>query len=114
MENLKKIEGIDRFLLIAGTLLFGDIPQIVLYFIPFMWPVGWMWGLLAAMVFGFILNTAFDIHIFGPRMGMKAIVYFLMEVVPLIGAISFLSVGMFVITYFHNRHVDAEQGGDAV
>ena len=63
MENLKKIEGIDRYLLIAATLIFGDIPQIVLYFIPFMWPVGWIWGVIAALIFGFILNAGSRIHL---------------------------------------------------
>gem|GEM_PF-3957119 len=42
-------------------------------------------------------------------MGFKALVYFLMETVPLIGAFSLLSVAMFVITFFHNTHADQQE-----
>lgn len=104
MENLKKIDGLDRYLLIATTLIFGDIPQIVLTFVFF--PAGWIYGIISALIAGFILNMVFNIHIFGPRMGMKAIVLFLPELIPGIGALSFLSVAMFVITHFHNKHVE--------
>ena len=111
MENLKKIEGIDRYLLIAATLIF-EISRRSSCTSSRSWPVGWIWGVIAALIFGFILNAAFDVRIFGPRMGMKAIVLLFPELVPGIGAISFLSVAMFVITHFHNKHVDAQEAGE--
>lgn len=107
MEEGQKIEGLDRFLLISTALLFADIPQMVLYFIPFAWPAGWLWGILGGITYGFITNLAFNVRLFGPRMGMKALVWFIAELIPGIGAISQLSLGMFIITYFHNRNVDA-------
>lgn len=107
MMPSRKIEGIDRFILIACALIFADIPQAALT-VAFL-PIGWGYGIVTAIIFGFILNAAFDVRMFGPRMGFKAIVYFLMEMVPGIGAISFLSVGMFVISHFHNKHVDDQE-----
>lgn len=106
MEPLRKIQDIDRFLLVAAALIFADLPQIALYVSVVTWPLGWLYGILMAFIFGFILNMAFNVHLLGPRMGFKAVIYFLAEAVPGIGALSFLSVAMFVISYFHNRHVD--------
>lgn len=106
MEKLKKIEGVDRFLLIAGALTFADIPQIILYAIPFASPIAWMWGILASMIFGFILNTTFDVRLFGPRWLLRTLAFLLAEFIPYLGAIVLLSVGLFIITIMHNRHVD--------
>lgn len=109
MEPLRKIEGIDRFLLTACALIFADIPQLILYFFGVTWPFGWLYGIIMALIFGFILNMVFNVSLFGPRMGMKAIVYFLAEALPGVGALSFLSVAMFVVSHFHNNNVDEEK-----
>gem|GEM_PF-5965160 len=55
MEKLIKVDGLDRFLLIASALIFADLPQIVLYFLA--WPLGWLYGLIWSLVFGFVLHA---------------------------------------------------------
>jgi hypothetical protein len=109
MDTLKRIEGIDRYLLISTALIFFDLPQIILYFIPGFWVIGWIMGVIGAMLYGFVLNTAFNVNMFGPRMGMKALVYFIAEILPAIGMINLLSVAMFVISYFHNNNADEDE-----
>lgn len=109
METLRTIEGIDRYLLVAGELLFADLPQIALYAFVVTWPLGWIYGIIAAVVFGFIVKTAFHVHFLGPRIDLKGLVLLLAEIVPGIGALSLLSVAMFVISYFHNKRIENEQ-----
>ena len=117
MDTLKEIKGIDRYLLIATALLFVDLPQAVLTLIPGLFLFGWLWGILGSLVFGFILHQAFNVRMFSPRMGLKAIAPFLMEIVPGIGAISLLSVAIFIVSHFHNNNVAEDNqnaGEDAV
>jgi hypothetical protein len=111
MESLKKIEGIDRFFLITTSFIFIDLAQALMYASGVFWFQAWLWGILGSMIYGFIVNASFDVQLFGPRMGMKVLVFFLVELIPGVGVFSLLSVAMFIIAYFHNNNVDETQKG---
>ncbi len=49
-------------------------------------------------------------NLFGTRVILKYIVPFLIgKWIPLVGALSFLSVGLFVAIYFHNKEVSRQE-----
>lgn len=106
MDEPRKVEGIDRFLLVSTALLFADLPQIALYVTPFMWPAGWIWGTICALVYSFTLNATFNMRMLGPRSNFKVTAPFFLEFLPGLGFISLLSVGIFISTYFHNQSID--------
>jgi hypothetical protein len=109
MESAKKIEGIDRYLLVSSSLILVDLPQIGLYASGVLWIPGWVWGILGSIIFGCIMNLSFNVSLFGPRMGMKTLAYFLCELIPGLSAITLLSVGLLIITYFHNSNIDKRE-----
>lgn len=77
MDTLKKIAGTDRFLLVSTALIFFDIPQVALYASGIFGLNAWLWGILGAFIYGFIVNAAFNVGLFEPRMGLRVLVHFL-------------------------------------
>lgn len=114
MDTLKKIEGIDRFLLVSFSFLFVDLPQLLLYAAQISAPFAWLWGIIGSGIFGFIINEAFNVGMFAPRMGIKrGLPFLLAECVPYLGAFSLLSVAIFIVSIFHNNSVDEKrEAGD--
>lgn len=107
MEELRKLEGLDRFMLVSLAFILVDLPQIAAYASVIGAGFAWMWGMIGAALFGFIINMNFDVGMFLPRQGLRrGIPFLLAEFVPYLGALSFLSVSIIVVSIFHNKSVD--------
>lgn len=107
MEELRKVEGLDRFMLVSLAFILVDLPQIALYASLVGSWIGWLWGLFGAAIFGFIINTTFDVGMFLPRQGLRrGLPFLLAELIPGLGILSFLSVSIVVVSIFHNKDVD--------
>ena len=107
MEELRKLEGLDRFMLVSLAFILVDLPQIALYASLVGSWIGWIWGIIGAAIFGFIINTAFDVGMFLPRQGLRrGIPFILIEIVPFLGTLSLLSVTIVIVSIAHNKSVD--------
>lgn len=113
MDEQRKIEGIDRFMLVSLALLFVDLPQLVLYAGLVTAPFAWGWGIIGSGIFGFIINMTFDVGMFLPRQGLKrGLPFLLAEFIPYVGALSLLSVAIFIVSTFHNHNIDKRKAGE--
>lgn len=107
MEELRKLEGLDRFMLVTLAFLLVDLPQMAAYASLVGAWIAWLWGIIGAIIFGFIINMAFDVGMFLPRQGLRrGLPFLLAEFIPFLGVLSFLSVGILVVSIFHNKSVD--------
>lgn len=107
MEELRKLEGLDRFMLVALAFFLVDLPQMVGYASLVAAWLAWLWGIFGAMAFGFIINMAFDVGMFLPRQGLRrGIPFLLIEIFPFLGALSLLSVTIVIVSIAHNKSVD--------
>lgn len=107
MEELRKLEGLDRFMLVALAFFLVDLPQMAGYASLVGAWIAWIWGIVGAIIFGFIINMSFDVGMFLPRQGLRrGLPFLLAEFIPFLGVLSFLSVGIFVVSIFHNKSVD--------
>jgi len=106
--DLRKIEGIERFMLVSCAALMIDIPQAFLTLIPFTTIFGWIFGILGSLIFGFILSVLGG-NLLSARLALKIIPYLAAEWIPFVGFLPWLSVGLFVTTHFHNKHVEERE-----
>ncbi len=115
MERLHKIDGIDRFLLVGGSLFIGDLPPLFLFLfspipivgiLPFI--AAWVWSILASLIFGFI-TTQQGGQLFGTKMFLRLGAFLFVEILPGAGVLPLLSVGIFVTTYLHNKEVSRQE-----
>lgn len=115
MEPLRKIDGLDRFLLVGGSLLIGDLPPLfftlfapipIIGILPFI--AAWVWSIFASIIFGFITSQQGG-QLFGTKMFLRLGAFLFAEILPLIGVLPLLSVGIFVTTYLHNKEVIREE-----